>query len=35
MEHTNLLALPDADWHAERVAYFNRLIDRYHPATAK
>ena len=31
MEHTNLLALPDAARHAERVAYFNDIIDRYHP----
>ena len=31
MEHTNLLAKPGAERHAERVAYFNRLIDRYHP----
>ena len=31
MEHTNLLALPDAAQHAERVAYFNDIIDRYHP----
>ena len=31
MEHVNLLALPDAERHAERVAYFNRIIDRYHP----
>ena len=35
MEHTNLLALPDAERHAERVAYFNRLIDRYHPPTTR
>ena len=31
MEHTNLLALPDAVQHAERVAYFNAIIDQYHP----
>ena len=31
MEHVNLLALPDAGRHAERVAGFNRIIDRYHP----
>ena len=31
MEHTNLLARPDAERHTERVAHFNRLIDRYHP----
>ena len=31
MEHVNLLALPDAGQHAERVAAFNRIIDRYHP----
>ena len=30
MEHTNLLALPHAGRHAERVAHFNRIIDRYH-----
>ena len=35
MEHTNLLALPDAERHAERVAQFNRIIDRYHPAEAR
>ena len=35
MEHTNLLALPDAGRHAERVADFNRIIDRYHPAPEK
>ena len=31
MEHMNLLALPDRERHAERVAGFNRIIDRYHP----
>ena len=35
MEHTNLLALPDAHRHAERVAYFNGIIDQYHGATAR
>lgn len=35
MEHTNLLALPDASRHAERVAYFNDIIDRYHGDTAR
>ena len=30
MEHTNLLALPDAERHAERIAQLNRIIDRYH-----
>ena len=30
MEHTNLLALPDQERHRERVAYFNRIINRYH-----
>lgn len=34
MEHVNLLALPDAGRHAERVARFNRIIERYHPAEA-
>ena len=34
MEHVNLLALPDAERHAERVAEFNRIIDRYHPREA-
>ena len=35
MEHTNLLALPDAHRHAERVAYFDGIIDEYHAATAR
>ena len=35
MEHTNLLALPDAHRHAERVAYFNAIIDRYHGGAAR
>ena len=34
MEHVNLLALPDAERHAERVAELNRIIDRYHPREA-
>ena len=32
-EHVNLLVLPDADRHAERVARFRRLLDRYHPVS--
>ena len=30
-EHVNLLRLPDAARHAERVERYDRLLDRYHP----